>query len=105
MEIHVFTTGRNGRYSANGLFDGKKLIVLKGSQISSTTGAKVNPIVEEMRNDPKIVSSDFVVLSDVSFKSASTAAAFVTGNISNGMRVWKLDSGKALGSMIGENKE
>ena len=105
MEIHVFTNGRNGRYSANGIFNGKNLVVLQGSRISRTTGAKVNPIVEELRNDPKIVSSDFVVLADISFKSASTAAAFVTGNISNGMRVWKLDSGKSLGSILGENKE
>ena len=34
------------------------------------------------------------------FRSASTAASFVTGNISNGMRVWKLESGKTLGSAI-----
>ena len=95
MDIHVFTNGRNGRYSANGIFNGKNLVVLEGSRISKTTGG----------NDPKIVSPDCIVLADISFKSASTAAAFVTGNISNGMRVWKLDSGKALGSIIGEIKE
>ena len=43
------------------------------------------------------MSSDFTLLKDVPFRSASTAATFVTGNISNGMRVWKVSPGKDLG--------
>ena len=104
MDIRVFTNGRNGRYCANGIFDGKNLKVLQGSRISYTVGAKVNPIVEELRKNPKIVSQDYVVLEDIIFRSASTAASFVTGNISNGMRVWKLESGKTLGSAIKQNE-
>lgn len=100
MEVKVFTNGRNGRYCAKGVFDGKHLIVLRGSHISHTIGLKINPIVEELRNNTKLVSPDYVVLEDIPFRSASTAASFVTGNISNGMRVWKLDSGKTLGSEI-----
>ena len=47
----------------------------------------MNPIVEKLRKDDNVVSSDFILLRDVSFRIASTAATFVTGNISNGMRV------------------
>lgn len=57
----------------------------------------MNPIVEKLQKDANIVSSDFILLKDVSFRSASTAATFVTGNISNGMRVWKVSPGKDLG--------
>lgn len=101
MDIRVLTNGRNGlsivpmEYSM-----GKKLKVLQGSRISNSVRAKVNPIVEELRKTPKLVSQDYVVLEDIMFRSASTAASFVTGNISNGMRVWKLESGKTLGSAI-----
>lgn len=101
MDIRVPTNGRNGlsivpmEYSM-----GKKLKVLQGSRISNSVRAKVNPIVEELRKNPKLVSQDYVVLEDIMFRSASTAASFVTGNISNGMRVWKLESGKTLESAI-----
>lgn len=101
MDIRVLTNGRNRlsivpmEYSM-----GKKLKVLQGSRISNSVRAKVNPIVEELRKNPKLVSQDYVVLEDIMFRSASTAASFVTGNISNGMRVWKLESGKTLGSAI-----
>ena len=103
QEIKVFATGRNEKYSAEGIFDGKGVTVLKGSRISAITGAKINPIVEKRRNDRSIVSEDNEVLQDVYFRSSSTAATFVTGNISNGLRVWKLDNGKDLHSIKEED--
>lgn len=96
MNIKVFTKGRNG-YDAVGIYDGKGVTVKKGSVISNVTAAKVNPIVSKLRSDKTVVSADFVVLKDVKFRSPSTAATFVTGNISNGMRVWKVSEGKDLG--------
>lgn len=98
MEIEVTATGRNMRYDAVGLYDGKGLIVLKGSRISATVGSKINPVVVKLRDKKDVVSHDFVLQRDVTFRSASTAASFVTGNIANGMRVWKLKDGKPLGS-------
>lgn len=94
--IKVFTKGRNG-YDAVGSYDGKGVTVKRGSVISKETVAKVNPIVSKLSVDKTIVSSDFVVLKDIKFRSPSTAATFVTGNISNGMRVWKVEDGKDLG--------
>lgn len=103
MEIQVYAKGRNQRYCAKGIFDGKRLQVLQGSKISSSIGAKITPIVDKIRNNPKLVSTDYIVLDDISFRSASTAASFVTGNISNGMRIWKLDSGRPLGTVMRED--
>lgn len=96
MNVKVYTKGRGG-YDANGIFDGKGVTVKKGSILSKTTAAKVNPVVKKLRKDNDVVSSDFILLKDVSFRSASTAATFVTGNISNGMRVWKVSPGEDLG--------
>ena len=96
MRIKVFTKGRNG-YDAFGIFNGKGITVQKGSVIAREIASKVNPIVRKLREDKKVVSPDYVLLKDVEFRSASTAATFVTGNISNGMRVWKVEKGKDLG--------
>ena len=97
MKISVFMKGRMNSYDALGIFDGKGITVLKGSRISEKVAVKINPIVIKKRNDSNIVSKDFVVLQDVYFRSSSTAAAFVSGNISNGLRVWKVAPGKDLG--------
>lgn len=102
MNVKVYTKGRNG-YSAKGVFDGKGVTVKKGSQLSKTVALKVNPIVIRLRSDRKIVSEESVLLKDVTFRSASTAATFVTGNVSNGMRVWKVEPGKDLGKYKEEN--
>ncbi len=96
MNVEIFAKGRNG-YDAIGYFDGKGVTVKKGSILCKTTATNVNPIVIKLRNDRSIVSADFVLLKDVAFRSASTAANFVTGNISNGMRVWKVSHRKDLG--------
>lgn len=101
MQVKVFTQGRNG-YDAKGIFDGKGVTVKKGSILSPVVASKVNPVVSRLRNDRKTVSEDYVLIKDVSFRSASTAATFVTGNISNGMRVWKVKPGLDLGRYMEE---
>ena len=99
MEIEVITKGRNMRYDAVGIYDGKGLTVLKGSRISATVASKMNPVAVKLRARKDTVDNDFVLQRDVTFRSSSTAASFVTGSIANGMRVWKLKDGKSLSSM------
>ena len=99
MEIEVNTKGRNMRYDAVGIYDGKGLTVLKGSRISATVASKMNPVAVKLRARKDTVDNDFVLQRDVTFRSSSTAASFVTGSIANGMRVWKLKDGKPLSSM------
>jgi len=98
MEVKVFTKGKTNNYDARGIYDGKGITVLKGSKISDKAVEKLNPVVLKKRNDSSIVSSDWRLLEDVWFRSPSTAATFVSGNISNGLRVWKVDKGVDLGN-------
>ena len=48
MEIEVIAKGRNMRYDAVGIYDGKGLTVLKGSRISAIVASKINPVAVEM---------------------------------------------------------
>ncbi len=99
MEIEVIAKGRNMRYDAVGMYDGKGLTVLKGSRISATVASKMNPVAVKLRARKDTVDDGFVLQRDVTFRSASTAASFVTGSIANGMRVWKLKDGKPLSNL------
>ena len=99
MEIEVIAKGRNMRYDAVGTYDGKGLTVLKGSRISATVASKMNPVAVKLRARKDTVDDGFVLQRDVTFRSASTAASFVTGSIANGMRVWKLKDGKPLSNL------
>lgn len=98
-KIRVFTKGRTG-YEAKGIFENNILIVLKDSKLSNQI-AKTLPVkVSQLRNNKDIVNENNILLRDISFNSASTAAGFVTGNISNGLRVWKLETGEELGDVV-----
>ena len=99
MEIEVIAKGRKMRYDAEGVYDGKGVRVLKGSRISATVASKMNPIAMKLRGRRDVVSDDFILQRDVSFRSPSTAASFVTGSIVNGMKVWKLTDGRTLSSI------
>ncbi len=95
MNVEVYTKGRLNNYEAYGIFDGKGLVVKKGSKVSEKVAKNVNPIVIKLRE--KVLQGDFTTKEDVQFRSPSTAAAFVTGNVSNGFRVWKVEQGVDLG--------
>ena len=103
MKMKVFAKGRNDAYEAFGEYDGKSLVVKKGSRISEKISGKIQPVVTTLRNDSDTVSSEFILLRDVEFRSPSTAASFVSGTISNGMIKWKNDAGKTLKSLTEEN--
>ena len=102
MEVKVYAKGRTNNYEAYGIFDGKGLVVKKGSRVSEKIAANVNLIVLKKRKE--CVSSDYITKEDVSFRSPSTAAAFVSGNVSNGFRVWKVEKSIDLGKYR-ENKK
>ena len=44
MEIEMIAKGRNMRYDAVGIYDGKRVTVLKRSRISVTVVGKMNPV-------------------------------------------------------------
>lgn len=103
--MKLYITQRNSDVSAIGEYDSatKAMTVLKGSIVSSDVahsekfrGAKT---IEKNRH---LVVVDGVVVEDITFKSSSTAANFVTGRSSNGLIVWKDKAGRTLKSILTE---
>ncbi len=79
----------------------KGITVLKGSKLS--------PIIahtEKFRGAKSIEKSrtgivkDNTLLKDINFKSASTAANFVTGSSTNGLIAWKDSNGKTIKEIL-----
>ncbi len=73
--------------------ESRKVVVLKGSivseDISRSEKFRGTKTIEELRE--KYVA-ERRVLSDVEFKSPSTAGNFVTGNSTNGLTAWKTEN-------------
>ncbi len=74
-----------------------ELVVLKNSQVSKTIH-----YTEKFRGASAIEKlhsqyvKDGIVICDAPFKSASTAANFVTGSSTNGLTAWKTETGEKL---------
>ncbi len=103
--MKVYIVRERSGIDAKGEFDPitRSLTVLKGSVLSANIaytekfrGAKS---VEKSREG---VLKDNVLQKDVTFKSASTAANFVTGNSTNGLTAWKDKNGKTIKELIKE---
>ena len=94
--LKLFTISRDKLYEAEAVYENDEITVLKGSRINLTPGPKFKPsaVIEECLNDKSLVGGDGVLKRDVTFKSLSTAASFVTGRISNGMIIWKTEDGR-----------
>lgn len=84
--------------SAYGYVAQDGFIVTKGSQMSASERASCRDWVKNQRKalmeDGKVV--DYTFSEDVLFKSPSAAAACIVGGESNGLIMWKNDSGKKL---------
>lgn len=85
--MEVVAKGR--KYEAHGILVGNKLTVLKDSCICPVGNRCLPEDVVKFRNDNRIVDGNHHIICDVEFSSPSFAADFVTGNVSNGRRVWK----------------
>lgn len=81
----------------------KRYLVLAKSKVSDTISYsekfRGSKSIEKSRLG--IVENGFV-LSDVEFKSASTAANFVCGSSTNGLIAWKDETGKSLKILLEE---
>ncbi|MEE3486805.1 MAG: DUF4357 domain-containing protein [Bulleidia sp.] len=101
--MKVFLKRRNSKIEAVGEYDpdSKKFIVKKGTVVSDEVahsekfrGANT---IEKYRAE---YVKDGVVTKDVIFKSASTAANFVTGASTNGLTAWKSEDGIPLKELL-----
>ena len=85
-----FTVEATGRQTSEGF------VVLKGSKISPDEKTKVlGPGIIKARKNANIDSKN-ILREDVLFQSPSSAAGFVTGNSSNGLKDWKTKDGISL---------
>lgn len=95
--------GKGNSYCSNGIYDKGKILVKKDSKINLKDNVFEHMTKEarKARTDKNIVDDTGKVLKDVWFNSASSAAQFVTGNSTNGMRQWKtIAEGKSLNSVV-----
>ena len=98
QEVHIFYTKGRG-CDAKGFYNSNGFTVLKDSVISPTSvpsfkwHEKRNKMLNEytLKKDGK-----YIMISDVSFKSPSTAADFCLGSSNNGWLVWKDNNGYSL---------
>lgn len=98
MNVHVTLKGRMDQYNAKGKYDTESgiLTVLKGSRVSETLNPSKTFSTNKVEKIRKNSVNGGTVKNDVDFKSASAAAIFVTGNSTNGLRVWKTQEGIPL---------
>ena len=105
MKLYLSRKKGNVNAQANYNVESGEFVVLKGSKISETIaysdkfrGAKS---IEKQRTN---TVKDATVICDVPFKSASTAANYVTGASTNGLISWKDKNGKCLKEIIAETE-
>lgn len=98
MKISIFAKTRDGVAEAEAVYTENSTTVLAGSKIKNKIADSVRGgrFVKRYLEDSSVVSEDGLVLKDCEFNSPSIAAMFVTGNASNGYRVWKTEDGRSL---------
>ena len=95
--MKLFLKGRDGQYSAEGFLADGKVTVKKGSMLSAKCASNIPSVALACRESADI-DGNMILQEDITFDSASTAGAFVTGNSTNGLRAWKDELGVALGT-------
>ena len=105
MKLFINRTRSNIEAQAEYLPEEGTFTVLKGSKISG-----VIAYTEKFRGSKSIEKSRAgvvdgnVVTKNVTFKSASTAANFVTGSSTNGRTAWKDANGKKLKDILADKE-
>lgn len=104
----LYLIRKKNNISAIGEYDfaTKRFTVLKGSRVSDSIAYTDNfrgaSTIEKYRANAVV---DNLVIEDITFKSASTAANFVTGSSTNGLIAWKDENGRTLKEITGEASE
>ena len=102
MEIYMYSNRTGDPYNAKGVYKNGKVVVFKGSKIALELKNNFRPyaVVVQLRNDPKVVDENGIVLSDVEFSSPSGAAQFVSGRSTDGLISWKISRGVCLKTIV-----
>lgn len=105
--MKVVMQGRNNNHYAVGNYDTNdgSLTVYKGSRVSKKISqTKSFRGIYSVNKYRDMYVDNFVTTEDVKFKSPSTAANFISGGSTNGLLVWKTESGISLKKFLEENK-
>ena len=106
--MKLYIKRKNNTIEAVAEYDSENgsVTVLKGSIVSANIaysekfrGAKS---IEKCRSE---YVENGIVIKDAYFKSASTAANFVTGSSTNGLIAWKSENGKTLRCIFKEGQQ
>lgn len=84
----IYARGRKYNVVAT-LDDDFSVVLKKGGVISLNEGKSLSGKIIRLRKDFELVDAEGKLLRDISFKSVSTAASFVTGTMSNGFKIWR----------------
>lgn len=102
--VLILENKNKGYYAkANYDADQKIFVVLKGSKVSDDVAQS-----EKFRGHKSIISrreiyvKNGIVKENVTFKSSSTAANFITGRSTNGLITWKDENGTKLKDLLSE---
>lgn len=96
--MKVYLTNRNRDVYATATFDveNNRFVVLKGSTVSESVAGGSFRSAKTILKMREGVLEGTTLIKDVEFKSASTAANFVTGRSTNGLIAWKDKDGTKL---------
>lgn len=102
--MEVFLKSRKGFYKASGIYNEEKhtLTVLKGSQVSKNISeGTFRSSKTILKHRLEVCDDQGIVIDDICFNSASSAANFITGVSTNGLVTWKNKDGRCLKELIG----
>lgn len=103
--VNVVLKSKKGLHYAEGLLDGKTIIILKGAKINLIDSFfQMSPALLRIRHDKTIVSNEGILLQNVTFNTPSTAAQFVTGRSVNGYIAWRPNDEMSLKIYLMEQK-
>ena len=95
--MKLFTVARdNMLYNATAEYNDGIVVVKKGSKINRNNAPGFHPkkLIADLRSDETLFYEGCYLSKDLTFKSLSAAATFVTGRIANGNIVWKTENNK-----------
>ena len=98
--MKLYITGRQNSYSGICEYDAEKneFTVKKGSHIKA--GENSNPDLEKIYRLRQQYAPNNIVIKDITFKSASTAASFVIGRSTNGWTRWRDAEKRSLAELF-----
>ncbi len=94
--IECWMKGHREDYNAIAIYRNGEMTLKAGSKISTKLSekAKLAKIVRKLRSNSELLDANNILKKDIKFKSPSTAAQYVRGNMINGNRCWKVRNTK-----------